>query len=113
MEDVFAVAHNATIAFRINALKIVLCADTSCGLCQQAFWQHSLIALFAATPRHSGLLRKKAAGQYCFTAEMTIGGVEQYVLMRGRDRGNPVLLFLHGGPGMPTMFLAHELQGPP
>jgi proline iminopeptidase len=30
---------------------------------------------------------------------MTIGGIEQWVTVRGDDRGNPILLLLHGGPG--------------
>ena len=41
---------------------------------------------------------------------IVLGGVGQSVLIRGHDTANPVVLFLHGGPGMPVMFLAHDFQ---
>lgn len=37
---------------------------------------------------------------------ITIGGVEQYVLLRGKNRQAPLLVFVHGGPGaVETPFL--------
>lgn len=35
-----------------------------------------------------------------------IGGIRQFVSIRGMDRGNPILLVVHGGPGFPTSPLA-------
>ncbi len=36
---------------------------------------------------------------------VNINGLEQGMFIRGRDKTKPVLLFLHGGPGLPEYFL--------
>jgi pimeloyl-ACP methyl ester carboxylesterase len=41
---------------------------------------------------------------------LRLGNADQWVLTRGKRGDNPVLLFLHGGPGMPIMYLAHHFQ---
>lgn len=39
-----------------------------------------------------------------------INGIKQYIQIRGTDRKNPLLLFLHGGPGGSVAGLCHALQ---
>lgn len=41
-----------------------------------------------------------------------MGGDRQWISIRGRNRANPVLLVIHGGPGTPTMPLAWAFQNP-
>ena len=41
-----------------------------------------------------------------------IGGVEQWVTIRGQDRANPVVLFVHGGPAAPLTPGLWQFQRP-
>ncbi len=42
---------------------------------------------------------------------ITIGGMDQWVLVRGHDKANPVLLWLHGGPGAAQIPIARHYNG--
>ncbi len=59
---------------------------------------------------------KDASGQVdpegiALLESVTLGGHRQWLLVRGANNTNPILLFLHGGPGSPYIGLAHAFQG--
>lgn len=66
-----------------------------------------VLAAFAAwrflapisTPQFRGPDGKPLPGSIAVVERWPINGVTQSVIIRGRDRANPVLLFVHGGPG--------------
>jgi pimeloyl-ACP methyl ester carboxylesterase len=41
-----------------------------------------------------------------------IGGIQQWITVRGRDRHNPLLLVLHGGPAAPDLPNRYLFEGP-
>ena len=44
--------------------------------------------------------------------ELTAGGIDHCVYARGRDRSNPVIFFIHGGPASPLAPAASQFQRP-
>jgi proline iminopeptidase len=46
------------------------------------------------------------------TFEATLGGARQVVNVRGADRANPLLVFIHGGPGAVEMPISWAFQRP-
>ncbi len=51
------------------------------------------------TPMITDLNRKAVPGSIALLEKKKIGDVDQWLLMRGKSIDNPILLFLHGGPG--------------
>ncbi len=47
-------------------------------------------------------------GSISVMERVTLGGLDQYIIIRGMDQNKPVMLFLHGGPGSPEVaFVQH------
>src|SRR5437588_1582324 len=49
----------------------------------------------------------KSPDGIAFVEKVRLGGVDQWIQIRGHDRTKPVLLFLHSGPGFPQMPFSH------
>ena len=48
---------------------------------------------------------ENSIAQMCF---VEINGVKMGMIIKGKDISNPILLFVHGGPGMPEYFLTEN-----
>jgi pimeloyl-ACP methyl ester carboxylesterase len=62
------------------------------------------------TPNHTDSQGNDVDGSIASIERVKIGGVDQYILLRGMDRNNPILLFLHGGPGAAQIGFARHYQ---
>ena len=65
--------------------------------------------LFAISPGHPAPLRDDSGqvipGSISERVAIEIGGISQGMIIQSADPVNPVLLFLHGGPGMTEFFM--------
>lgn len=72
------------------------------------------LGLFLARPAWTPPIRDEhgavRSGSIAALESVHIGGMEQWILIRGNDVSNPVLLWLHGGPGAPQMPLARHFN---
>ncbi len=59
-----------------------------------------LVAVFASA----------AAAPIDSLEDVTLGGTRQKILIQGNDTANPLLLWLHGGPGEPAMLISHHFS---
>lgn len=68
----------------------------------------SLLALRAVCQHQvAGRIRISSPAGVDSLEKIQLGGVDQWIQIRGHDRKKPILLFLHGGPGFPNMPFAH------
>lgn len=51
---------------------------------------------------------KEIIGSLSEKLHVDINGVQMGMFIKGKKQTNPILLFLHGGPGMPEYFLAEK-----
>jgi len=77
-------------------------------------WFVILILLYAcaSTPDLPKSIRHEGVEPITALFKMQIGGADQWILIRGSNPNNPVLLFLHGGPGAAEMPLLRYYNYP-
>jgi len=77
------------LKFILLALLALLLTGSGAALGYRAYLQH----------RHAQALVIHAPNGIDESRYVRIGGIDQWIQIRGQDRNNPVLLCLHGGPG--------------
>jgi pimeloyl-ACP methyl ester carboxylesterase len=68
-----------------------------------------VIFLMAVSPGKPESCKERNAGDsICEKVFLNIGGVRQGMFIKGKDSGNPVLLYVHGGPSFSEFFLVEK-----
>lgn len=63
------------------------------------------------TPDITDTSGKQIPGSIASLEKVNLGGIDQWISIRGRSIANPILLFLHGGPGSPETPLVRHYDG--
>ena len=103
-------------SYHLRSLRSYCCFHSGVRTMRKAMWSIAGLALTCLsfvsylwfTPGHTPAIQGPSS--VASLERDRIGGVDQCILIRGNDTSLPVLLFLHGGPGMPAMYLAHAFQ---
>jgi pimeloyl-ACP methyl ester carboxylesterase len=102
---------NPSMLLRCTVALVLICGAAVASLAaQEATSGRSESGEFQRLEPALKFLRGRNARDYAVTTPngidearyVKIGGLEQWITIRGEDRKNPVLLFLHGGPGDAT-----------
>ena len=64
------------------------------------------------TPRFLGPRGEVVSGSIAEIAYRRLGGIDQWVMIRGESLANPLLILLHGGPGLSETALFRHFNAP-
>lgn len=101
-----------TIFYASVAVLAILCGAVVFHWCRRLRWLLAVVVALAIIVgaillRPAWTPRIDTPNSVASLEAVTLNGSRQWILVRGDNRNDPVLLFLHGGPGMPAMYLAH------
>ena len=65
---------------------------------------------YSKTPKIKNEKGRTKTNSIATLEKVRVGGIHQSILIRGHDINNPILLFLHGGPGSAQISIAYKFQ---